>query len=182
MTSCRYDDTTYAQPAASSPRGFVPESYFSSGGAGVCGPDLKDEAHEIISRVYVGSAKVAKNLEWLVKHNITHILDIGNNNRQIFAHRIKYLSVPLEDDPTAILHVPLIRACHNFIHSALQQKGGNILIHCFAGVSRSPTILASYIMRQNRIGVDQALSLIRSRRPCISINPGFYKQLSEYRQ
>lgn len=187
MTSCKYDAKTYNQTAAKSALGFVPHNFGVSAGAmpleGQSSlASAHDTAEEILPRIFLGSAQVAKNWNWLRTNKITHILDIGKNNPELFNKAIQYLSIPLEDSVDAILTPNLLNKCHQFIMQAQLNPRASILIHCFAGVSRSPTILASFLMRRNKWGLEKALSTIRDRRPVIRINPGFYKQLSEYRQ
>jgi protein-tyrosine phosphatase len=187
MTSCRYDAKTYNQSAAKSALGFVPNGFgVSAGAVPLEGQSSMTSAHdtaeEILPRIFLGSAQVAKNWNWLKRNKITHILDVGQNNPLLFHKTINYLAVPLEDSVDEILTPALLNKCHQFIHQAQQNPRASILIHCFAGVSRSPTILASFLMRRNKWTIEKALSTIRDRRPVIRINPGFYKQLSEFRQ
>lgn len=46
------------------------------------------------------------------------------------------------------------------------RKGG-VLVHCQAGMSRSATITAAYLMKVLGCGVEEALDMIRSVRPVI---------------
>jgi dual specificity phosphatase 12 len=46
------------------------------------------------------------------------------------------------------------------------RKGG-VLVHCQAGMSRSATITAAYLMKVLGVGVDEALDMIRNVRPVI---------------
>jgi hypothetical protein len=57
---------------------------------------------------------------------------------------------------------------------------GNILVHCFAGVSRSSTLVISYLMREKNLSVDEALAAVRQCRPFADPNKGFIKQLRNY--
>ena len=63
----------------------------------------------------------------------------------------------------------------NFIHE--NRKKHSVLVHCFAGVSRSATLVIAYLMRVNRKSFEENLSYVKSRRQCIEPNPGFCKQL-----
>ena len=58
--------------------------------------------------------------------------------------------------------------------------GKKILIHCAAGISRSPTILAAYLMRSRGMSCDEALGFIRHARPIVDPNIGFVIQLCAY--
>ena len=54
-----------------------------------------------------------------------------------------------------------------------ERKRTNVLIHCFAGISRSATILIAYLMRKNYIKYDVAKEQVKSKRDIIKPNPGF---------
>lgn len=67
-----------------------------------------------------------------------------------------------------------------------------ILIHCWQGVSRSPSIVAAYYIKAHcsssshaythtsGITAEKAIDFIRSRRPCVNPNQGFIRQLRQY--
>lgn len=50
-------------------------------------------------------------------------------------------------------------------------------MHCFAGVSRSTTILTAYLMKKNQWRLREALSLVKKQRSVIGPNKGFILQL-----
>ena len=67
-----------------------------------------------------------------------------------------------------------------FIEDCNNSKSGKLLIHCFEGISRGPTILASYLMWKNNLSRDQAIQFIKEKRPNIEINLGFLVQLDKW--
>ncbi|XP_065314034.1 uncharacterized protein LOC135923291 [Gordionus sp. m RMFG-2023] len=56
----------------------------------------------------------------------------------------------------------------------------NILVHCKMGISRSASVVIAYVMKSQRLSYDIALSLVRSKRPCVQPNPNFERQLLTY--
>ena len=56
-------------------------------------------------------------------------------------------------------------------------KGKKIYLHCVRGVSRSPAILAYYLMSHKKFTYDRAVALLEKLRPVISINEEFETQL-----
>jgi len=70
-------------------------------------------------------------------------------------------------------------ACSTFIADALS-KGGAIFVHCQAGQSRSPTIVAAYLMREERLTALHALESIKRIRSVIRPNCGFLDQLRSF--
>ncbi|KDN53136.1 hypothetical protein K437DRAFT_289675 [Tilletiaria anomala UBC 951] len=59
---------------------------------------------------------------------------------------------------------------------------GTVLVHCQAGISRSATLVAAYLMWRRGISTSAALELIRARRPQADPNSGFVAQLELYEQ
>lgn len=55
-----------------------------------------------------------------------------------------------------------------------------MLVHCLAGISRSPTICIAYLMYSQNLSLDQAYDLVKQRRRLISPNLNFMRQLFEY--
>ena len=51
----------------------------------------------------------------------------------------------------------------------------NVLVHCYAGISRSATVVIAYLMKKREIGHRQAISLVSQYRPQINPNPGLDK-------
>ena len=51
--------------------------------------------------------------------------------------------------------------------------GGGVLVHCFAGVSRSATCVIAYLMQEKEMSFEQAFSYASKRRPVIFPNMGF---------
>lgn len=67
-----------------------------------------------------------------------------------------------------------------FIDEAIEK--GNILVHCLAGVSRSPTIVAAYLMYKKKLRYKEALAIIKQTRPFVNPNPGFIEQLKLFKE
>jgi protein-tyrosine phosphatase len=59
------------------------------------------------------------------------------------------------------------------------RDGKKVFVHCHAGMSRSVTIVAHYLMRRYGKSVDEAIAIIRKHRPIATPNPGFILQLKE---
>jgi len=100
---------------------------------------------------------------------------------------VQYLSVPWHDCPdkkeTRIIE--FFQTVHTFLDQARRteplSKKRAALVHCRGGVSRSASIVASYLMRENGWGMDltlQEMKTVRGVRP----NEGFLSQLREYEQ
>jgi atypical dual specificity phosphatase len=72
-------------------------------------------------------------------------------------------------------------AAFEIIDEAIASKNstGKILVHCSAGISRSPTVVAAYLMKRKGMSLKAALGQIIRVRAQISPNTGFLQQLKE---
>ncbi|KUJ06434.1 phosphatases II, partial [Mollisia scopiformis] len=66
--------------------------------------------------------------------------------------------------------------CCDFIHEQLRTAGG-IAIHCVMGISRSASIVIAFLMRKYGQTVEEAIRVVRSKRPQIEPNQYFECQL-----
>lgn len=132
---------------------------------------------KILPGLYVGNFRDAKDVEKLAANNITHILSIHDNAKKILVGK-EYLCIDASDSPTQYL-IQYFPQSIDFIHQA-RQSGGGVLVHCLAGVSRSVTITAAYIMTVTNLGWRDAVNAIRGARNVANPNFGFQKQLQAY--
>ena len=63
-----------------------------------------------------------------------------------------------------------------------QREQGNVLVHCAAGVSRSCTLLISYMMKKYKYPYKKCLELVKAARPVANPNQGFVVQLKAYQK
>ncbi|KAG8227633.1 hypothetical protein J437_LFUL008710 [Ladona fulva] len=54
------------------------------------------------------------------------------------------------------------------------------LVHCVAGVSRSAALCLAYLMKYERMSLRKAFVHLRSKRPSVRPNTGFFQQLIAY--
>lgn len=76
---------------------------------------------------------------------------------------------------------PMIEVGYHFIDTAISTNK-NILIHCMAGVSRSVSLVAYYLMKKYHIDYDKAITYIKNRRAVANPNESFKYQLKTYQK
>lgn len=54
-------------------------------------------------------------------------------------------------------------------------KEGAVLVHCFAGVSRSATMTIAYLMKEHKLTFYESMSFVRKKRSIIFPNIGFQR-------
>jgi protein-tyrosine phosphatase len=52
-----------------------------------------------------------------------------------------------------------------------------VVVNCFAGISRSTSIVLAYIMYKYKLTLLESLQFVRSKRSIVNPNPGFLQQL-----
>lgn len=130
--------------------------------------------NQIIPGLYLGAASDAAQKKELQKLGITHILSCAKELPPLYPDDFTYMHLNLEDRDWENIE-RYFDISRIFIKQGL--KRGNILVHCMAGVSRSTTIVAAYLMSNNGLSVQTALKHIKTKRPRINPNQGFIQQL-----
>lgn len=134
------------------------------------------------NKLAVGNMDSAANEEWLVKNKIGGIVSVrGRLSKPPTFYKklhIQVLHIPVSDSEDTNLgkYFPLVYA---FIERVFA-SGKSVLINCYAGMSRSTTLITSYLMRKQHLTADKAMKMVKSKRPCFDPNPGFVKQLYRY--
>jgi protein-tyrosine phosphatase len=102
-------------------------------------------------------------------------LDYYNIEAAVDFEGATWLWVPVEDDDAEPIadHFDKVIAAIERARAA----GKATLIHCMAGVSRSPTLAAVWLMHHYSWTADRALAHLKDRRPCVDPNAGFKHQL-----
>ncbi|KAJ1122963.1 hypothetical protein NDU88_001436 [Pleurodeles waltl] len=135
--------------------------------------------NKILPSLYLGSLADSKDWIQLRRNGITHIISVLGKPQPLL-QEFTYLCIPLPDSPEISIQKHF-KECVTFIHFC-RMKGGNCLVHCLAGISRSPTIVAAYIMTVTGLGSQQVLDAVKVLRPDINPNAGFRRQLEDYGQ
>ncbi|XP_048802150.1 dual specificity protein phosphatase 5 isoform X2 [Lagopus muta] len=133
---------------------------------------------EILPFLYLGSAYHASKCEFLANLHITALLNVSRKSSESFQDQYCYKWIPVEDSHTADISSHFQEAI-DFI-DYVRRAGGKILVHCEAGISRSPTICMAYLMKTKKLRLEEAFDYIKQRRSLISPNFGFMGQLLQY--
>ena len=132
-----------------------------------------NNASVITDNLYLSNYFISKQYDRLKSLNINQILSIGKELPQHNTTEFKTLHIELEDrtDENIKQH---FETAIEFINN------GPTLVHCYAGISRSATIVLAYMMKTYKLPLYLAMKHCKSRRSIISPNSGFMKQLYEF--
>ncbi|PON43607.1 Dual specificity phosphatase [Trema orientale] len=89
------------------------------------------------------------------------------------------MAVPMRDMESENL-LDHLDVCLSFIDES--RKKGSVLVHCFAGVSRSAAIITAYLMRSEHLSQEDALESLRQSCEFVCPNDGFLDQLKLFEE
>ncbi|XP_043943795.1 dual specificity protein phosphatase 6 [Protopterus annectens] len=135
---------------------------------------------EILPYLYLGCAKDSTNLDVLENFGIKYILNVTPNVPNLFenAGEFKYKQIPISDHWSQNLSQFFPEAIA-FIDEARSKKCG-VLVHCWAGVSRSVTVTVAYIMQTLNLSMNDAYDFVKMKKSNISPNFNFMGQLLDF--
>ena len=129
----------------------------------------------MLPRIFIGGAGDT-DLNDLKNSNIESVLTIMDIDITEKSPDVSYNWFKLYDMPKADMKAVFPKAIP-IISEAVSQ--GNILVHCQVGMSRSVTVVISYMVVVLGFTVEESLRIIRERRPWACPNNGFMDQLKD---
>jgi protein-tyrosine phosphatase len=136
---------------------------------------------EIIPNLWLGPIGLTYDSEFLTTNKISHVvrvLEDQNTSATLYSLGIKTHYIKLYDDDDQPIG-DYFDSSISFIDDAIRM-GKTVYVHCYAGVSRSPTIVAAYLIKMHNMTTVDALKYIAERRPCIDPNEGFRAALRKW--
>ena len=148
---------------------------------------------EILPNLYLGGIKALGTYECKAL-DYYMVVDLIKNSIQLDEHKSLpnphiYINLPVHDSPDecdtllSLIHETQVL---EKIHVALQEKKP-VLVHCFAGMQRSCTLVACYLIKYKSMTPDEAIEYIKFRRPIAFFGKvnfmetllSFYKKLNQ---
>ena len=126
---------------------------------------------KITDKVYLGGCAGAENEELLKQNNIKRVLScMGSLSPNYKDKTIVQKIIELNDFPNQNI-LQYFKDSIKFI-----EDSDKVFVHCFAGVSRSATLVIAYFMWKDKLPYKKSYEFVNARRS-IGPNFGFRKQL-----
>jgi len=154
----------------------------------ICDDHLQDQGiSKIKNDLYLSNYDASQKYELLSKLGIEQILTVGNDLKHCdclfnqcdvdcsFDQKFKLMHILIDDDETEDIFQYFDQT-----HAFLKDKP--TLVHCYAGISRSSTIVIAYLMKEYDMTYCSAFKLCKEKRSIICPNHGFRQQLRQYEE
>lgn len=148
--------------------------------------DTKDienhPATRVLPHLYLGNMRDASDLDVLERLGVRYVLNV-TSKPPVYELKpgIHYKQLEAADNSFQNLR-QFFEEAFDFIDLARDNNSG-VLVHCQAGISRSPTIAVAYLMKKYpAMAMSDAYRFVKTRRSIISPNLNFMGQLWEFEQ
>jgi protein-tyrosine phosphatase len=142
-----------------------------------------DEVSCIIPGLYLSGISIARNSAKLAELKISNIVCCCTWTEFPESDEVPglpYLRIDIEDMSREPIELFFDEAC-DFIAESLENHEG-VLVHCRSGVSRSSTIVLSFLVKSMGMRLFDAFFLLRSKRGIVTPNIGFMNKLLDLEQ
>jgi dual specificity phosphatase 12 len=114
--------------------------------------------------LWIGSMKDSMDTQAAARHGVGLVVNCTRDLPFVVPGVARY-RVPVDDHPDdardMLLHLaPAVREIDKALH-----RGDGVLVHCFAGVSRSASVVAAYLMYREGLTPLQAMQRVREAKP-----------------
>ncbi|CAD8114761.1 unnamed protein product [Paramecium sonneborni] len=128
-------------------------------------------------KLYLGNIIAANDSKYLQKNNVGAVLSIIDTSDIKLDRSIIHLWIVAEDREDVQITRYFEQAA-NFIRDHL--KHTNVLVHCYAGISRSSSLIIAYLIKYAGFSLKEAITKLKSQRPQVDPNDGFMEQLKQF--
>lgn len=116
----------------------------------------------VSDRLYISDGETSQCKEFLDQNGITHIINMTQDLSCKFTKDFKYIWIPIDDYEDEDIGAYFDEGI-KFIRDALKaNKKNRVLVHCWAGVSRSAAMVVAYLIKKHKITFFEAIDKVRT--------------------
>lgn len=135
--------------------------------------NYKEPTH-IIDNIYIGNINSTVDGNKLMENNFKYIITVGNNiSKFVKKTNINYIEFFVDDS----LEQDMTSVFKNSLNLVNNINNGNILIHCYSGISRSASTIIYILIKKYNMNFKNALDFLKNKHPISYPNSNFINQL-----
>ena len=139
--------------------------------------EIMSDVTEVVPRVFIGNSASSRDSEFFKRYRISHVVNITEKEPNAFENSgVSYFNAQFADACDTDISV-CFEESSEFISHCLAVETNALLVHCKCGVSRSSTIVLSYLISRKGMSLNDGLLTLRSKRRRVRPNAGFFLQL-----
>ena len=139
--------------------------------------DEIEKLSEVVPGLFISSISCMSD-DILEEQNIKNTISVTKNPPKVNNDKINRMYILINDTHGENIDEYFDKA-YDFIEKSLD-KNEKVLVHCKIGMSRSATIIISYLMKKYNMTVDESLKYLKEKRSIIKPNSYFYRKLKLY--
>lgn len=124
-------------------------------------------------KIFLGTYEDSKDLKFIENKNIGSIVCVMKEKPFLseIKKEINFLHIPVDDHCNEKIS-DYFQTFIKFIDENIKSRK-NILVHCYMGISRSPSFIISYLILKKKMKYKEAYEFVKSKRGQIEPNLGF---------
>lgn len=126
----------------------------------------KKNAHEIIPNLWLGNKDAARDADFLRQNKIGLVVNCSNDIKNFYEKNIEYIRIPVDDslqNKDFVIMTNHLFPVVPYIDYYLN-KNVPVFVHCFAGMQRSASVIAAYLLYKFKIPLYQTIIYIQKKR------------------
>ncbi|XP_070760829.1 dual specificity protein phosphatase 18 [Enoplosus armatus] len=133
----------------------------------------------VTDHLYLSNGRAANDSSQVTRCEISCIVNVTETKSSYPPPPgVEYIHIPVSDTPASPLGDHFDEVADKVQVAA--ERGGRTLVHCNAGVSRSAALCMAYLMKHRGATLLEAHRWVKTSRPMVRPNGGFWKQLIRY--
>ena len=141
----------------------------------------RNELSEIENWLFISGENTASDPEILEKSDINYVLNAAVSVAKTgFPQKFKYMAFDMIDTTEQELSSFIFHAIDFLTTLREENENNKCLVHCHAGVSRSVSLVLSYLMYTQKLTFEEALNKVKEKRSMACPNISFELQLKNF--